>query len=127
MEMRARGDASTWRCEHFVGRCPSTRPPCAPAPLCAQAELGASAAENATRFVVLLAVAPLLLLSGCFACSTRVSRSARPGLLGVAGLGLDDALVVGEAIAQANEMMGKQPDGPMPAQVEVLMRELKLS
>ena len=42
-------------------------------------------------------------------------------------LELDDALVMGEAIAQANEMMGKEPDGPMPAQVEVLMRELKLS
>ena len=44
-----------------------------------------------------------------------------------AALGLDDALVMGEAIAQANEMIGVQPEGSVPAQVEALMRELNLS
>jgi len=42
-------------------------------------------------------------------------------------LGLDDALVMGEAVKQANEMTGKQPEGAVPVQVDALMRELNLS
>ena len=49
-------------------------------------------------------------------------------------LGLDDALAMGEALAQANEMLGVQPSGsmsnrlrPLSVQVDALMRELNLS
>ena len=44
-----------------------------------------------------------------------------------AALGLDDSLAPGHAIQKANEMMDKQPSGPLPAQVEALMADLALS